>query len=96
MPREPRPGDTERRGYGAAHQQERERWRPKVDAGLVNCARCSQPIQPGRPWDLGHTDDRSGWQGPEHRHCNRRAGGANGARVTNTQRTTGRETSRDW
>lgn len=87
---------TAARGYGSAHQQERERWVPRVDAGGVDCARCSEPIEPGRPWDLGHNDDRTGWTGPEHRVCNRRAGGANGATVTNALRTEGVHHSRDW
>lgn len=89
-------GDTVRRGYGGDHQRERERWAPKVDAGLVNCARCKEPIEPGRPWDLGHADDRQTWSGPEHVHCNRVAGGVNGAKVTNALRSSGRQTSRDW
>lgn len=87
------------RGYGVAHQAERARWAPKVDAGQVDCARCGEPIIPGRPWDLGHDDnDRSVYQGPEHRHCNREAGGRNGAAVSNAKR--GLQpvvrTSRDW
>jgi hypothetical protein len=88
---------TTARGYGSSHQREREKWRPKVDAGLVNCARCGQPIEPGRPWDLGHSDDRKTWTGPEHpSSCNRKAGGRNGALVTNALRTRGRQTSREW
>jgi hypothetical protein len=92
----PRKGSTARRGYGTAHQRERARWRPKVDAGLVDCARCGQPLEPGRPWDLGHTDDRTGWSGPEHLTCNRRRGGRNGAVVTNAARRTAIRQSRDW
>lgn len=87
---------TAARGYGRAHQQERQRWTPKVDAGLVDCARCHQPIEPGRPWDLGHNDDRSAWSGPEHLTCNRSAGGANGAAVTNAMRREAVRHSRDW
>ena len=87
---------TYARGYDRKHEAERARWVPKVDAGLVDCARCNQPIQPGRPWDLGHTDDRKGWTGPEHRHCNRSAGGTNGALVANAGRRRAVRTSRDW
>lgn len=71
------PGSTSARGYGHGHQVERDRWRPAVEAGEVNCARCRRRITPGTPWDLGHTDDRSAYQGPEHRSCNRSAGAAN-------------------
>lgn len=90
-----KPGPRQR-GYTAAHDRERARWAPKVDAGLVDCARCAQLIEPGRPWDLGHTDDRTGWSGPEHAACNRKAGGRNGARVTNAMRRVGVRTSREW
>lgn len=84
---------TTQRGYGQAHQAERKRWAPIVQAGNAVCARCQKPLAPDEPYDLGHTDDRTTWQGPEHRRCNRAAGGTNGARVTNTARTT---TQRDW
>ena len=92
----PTKGSTKARGYGQKHQAERERWRPKVEAGGINCARCGQPIEPGRPWDLGHTDDRSGYRGPEHRRCNRVAGGRNGAAVTHAQHAKPVRTSRNW
>jgi len=85
-----------RRGYGLVHKRERAKWTPRVDAGLVDCARCRQPIEPGRPWDLGHTDQRDTWTGPEHLTCNRRAGGVNGALVTNAARTPVIRQSRDW
>lgn len=87
---------TRARGYGSDHDRERRRWVPKVDAGLVNCARCHQPIEPGRPWDLGHTEDRTGWQGPEHVVCSRRAGARNGALVRNADRRRTVHVSRQW
>jgi len=64
-------GTNTERGYGAEHQRLREAWRPLVEAGDVDCARCHGPILPGEPWDMGHTDDRTGWTGPEHRAHNR-------------------------
>ena len=69
------------RGYGAAHQALRRKWVPSVEAGLVDCARCGVRIQPGEPWDLGHTEDRTGYNGPEHRSCNRSAGARNSNKV---------------
>lgn len=85
--------------YGHEHRQERQRWKPIVDAGLAICQRpiCLHPtrrIHPGEPWDLGHTDDRTGYTGPEHRRCNRAAG----ARTANAQRRAARAgvMSREW
>jgi hypothetical protein len=76
-------GKTAERGYGTQHQRLRRqllaRWRPGDP-----CARCGQPmlhrwlVQPGgrrvSAIDLGHTDDRTGYTGLEHRACNRRDG----------------------
>lgn len=92
----PSTGTTGQRGYGRGHKAERARWEPKVRAGGVHCARCGEPIEPDRPWDLGHTDDRMGWTGPEHRTCNRTAGARNAAMVTNAMRRAGVHTSREW
>lgn len=93
----PRPGSTAARGYGWAHETERRRWAPKVDAGLVDCWRCGQPIEPGRPWDLGHDDDdRTKYRGPEHRTCNRRAGAVVGAAVAHALGRKGVRRSREW
>lgn len=84
--RNPRP--TSARGYGTAHQRERARWERIIAAGGVMCARqgprcVGKPIQPGQAWDLGHTDDRTAWTGPECVPCNRGEGGRRGAAVTN-------------
>jgi hypothetical protein len=64
---------TRARGYGGHHQALRDKIAPQVAAGVVKCARCGKPIAPGSAWDLGHDDhDRSRYNGPEHRACNRR------------------------
>jgi hypothetical protein len=91
------------RGYGQAHRQLRDRllaaWQPGDP-----CARCGRPMMyrwttdaRGRKVsaiDLGHTADRTGYVGLEHRACNRGAG----ARVTNRIRRAKRRwiTSRAW
>jgi hypothetical protein len=61
--------------YGQHHKNLRRRWRLKIQASGVDCARCGEPIKPDEPWDLGHVDGgRPGeYSGPEHRACNRAA-----------------------
>lgn len=86
-------GSTTARGYGHSHQVERKRWEPIIATGNVLCAnpQCDHPdtpIDPDEPWDVGHTEDRTGYRGPEHMACNRREGGRNGATVTNEKRAT--------
>lgn len=73
MPDNSQPGDTHRRGYGAAHQRLRRRWAPIVATGNVTCPRCQQPIARGERWDLGHEPgtDKRAYRGPEHARCNR-------------------------
>jgi hypothetical protein len=61
------------RRYDARHRMIRERFAPLVAAGLAECVRCGEPIEPG-PWDLGHDDRHPGLHtGPEHASCNRGA-----------------------
>jgi len=66
---------TTQRGYGVEHQAKRQQWKPSVDAGVTVCSRCSEPIQPGEPWHLDHTDMRDGYLGPSHERCNTSAAG---------------------
>jgi len=62
---------TAERGYGAGHQALRRAWRPYVEAGLVDCARCGRRILPGQSWHLDHDDwDRRRYLGPSHVRCN--------------------------
>lgn len=81
------PGSTTARGYGWQHQRLRAYWKPIVERGEASCPRCGLPIPPEGPWDLGHTEDRTTWTGPEHATCNRAAGArkANRRRI-NTRR----------
>jgi hypothetical protein len=74
---------TAERGYNKAHRRERELWASIVESGKASCARCAQPIDPGSVWDLGHTEDRTTWSGPEHARCNR----STAARHGNERRT---------
>lgn len=82
---------TTQRGYGSAHQAERERWRPVVDAGHAECAElvCLEErdgrgrwIPPGSEWHLAHGADQQGYRGPAHVRCNT----AEGARRMHAQR----------
>jgi hypothetical protein len=68
------------RGYGATHKRLRRQWARIVNAGGVECARCGRLIFPGELWDLGHSDDRTAYTGPEHQICNRSAGGGTAPR----------------
>jgi len=72
---------TTARGYGAEHKAARQRMQRMVDAGQAVCSICSGHINPGEPWDADHTDDRTGYRGPAHMRCNRRAGAIKGNRI---------------
>ena len=79
-PPKQRTTNTNARGYGWKHQQERDRWKTRIATGTITCWRCiargiphnQALISPAEPWDLGHDDnDRTRYRGPEHRKCNR-------------------------
>jgi hypothetical protein len=65
----PKPGSTKARGYSGRHQSLRADYKRRMARGeQFNCWRCGLPIDPSRPWDLGHDDhDRTIYRGPEHR-----------------------------
>lgn len=84
---------TSARGYGSTHQRERAKWEPIVKRGDVKCARCQEVIKPDQAWDLGHNDDRTGYNGPECVPCNRGAGARNATAVRMQRQQT---TTRDW
>ena len=69
-------GSRHERGYGQQHVRERARWQTRIDAGeVIYCADgCGTRIT-GTIWDLGHTDDRSGYLGPMTQAHNRSDGG---------------------
>lgn len=69
----PSRGKTVAHGYGRLQKALRRKWERLVAAGGVACARCQQPIFPSDAWDLGHSDDRTFYTGPEHVYCNRAA-----------------------
>lgn len=77
------------RGYGAAHNRERAKWKPRVEAGHATCCLCGEPIKPGSKWHLDHTPDRSGYRGVAHASCNTSDGATRGNRAR-------AHTSRRW
>lgn len=69
-------------GYGRNHKRLRRIWAQRIaNNWQPPCSRCGAPILPGEPWDLDHTDDRTGYLGPAHAHCNRSAGAAKKTRI---------------
>lgn len=68
-------GSSTARGYDAAHRHLRRQWEARLATGETHtCAKCGQPVTATDQWDLGHTDNRQSWTGPEHRSCNRKDG----------------------
>lgn len=71
-------GTTASRGYGARHQSARAEVQEHIDAGdIVRCVSCGARLT-GTAWDLGHSDDRRRYVGPQCTDCNRSSGGRKG------------------
>jgi hypothetical protein len=95
---------TTERGYGYAHQQERRRLTPLVNAGDAYCAQpicihATRWIRPGTPWALGHNTNRTAWIGPVHADCNQLDGASRGGKEIAARRHPQHATStasRDW
>lgn len=74
-------------GYDNRHKKLRARTQREVDAGHAYCWRCTKPIEPGSPWDLGHDDDdRTKYMGPEHVACNRATSTHRAGNIVDTSR----------
>jgi hypothetical protein len=64
-------GTTSQRGYNAEHQRLRAHLVATYHPSDL-CPKCGLPLGPDPTMlDLGHTDDRQGWTGLEHRAHNR-------------------------
>jgi hypothetical protein len=64
-------GTTTARGYGTEHARLRAQLVATYHPSDL-CPKCGQPLGPAPSLlDLGHTDDRQGWTGLEHREHNR-------------------------
>ena len=86
-------GTTTQRGYGAAHQSERERRLKRYRPGDL-CPHCMRPLTywplpvARRYLDLPHNATRTGYlPGLAHRTCNRRDGAVRGNKMRAAVRT---------
>lgn len=75
---EARRGTRQARGYGADHDRRRRALVARINAGeTIRCIDCGVRLTPAT-LDLGHTEDRSGYRGPQCAPCNRSDGGRRG------------------
>lgn len=72
----PRPGTAAERGYGSAHQRRRAALLPSAPG--QPCTRCGVVLLATDKLHLDHRDDRSGYAGWAHAHCNMSAGAIKG------------------
>lgn len=69
-------GTTKQRGYSGRHQSTRAEIVAAMEQGtVIRCVTCTSILTPDT-FDLGHTDDRTGYVGPQCANkCNRRDAG---------------------
>lgn len=69
-------GTTKERGYSGQHQRMRAQIVSDMQRGvIIRCVSCTAVLTPDT-FDLGHTDDRSDYLGPQCANkCNRRDAG---------------------
>jgi len=65
-------GTTPQRGYGHKHREMRKALLPRAIG--TPCVRCGRIMHAGQDLDLDHSDNRQGYIGFSHAHCNRKAG----------------------
>jgi len=71
-------GSATQRGYDAEHRARRTAIVARINAGeVIRCIDCGTTLTPST-LDLGHTDDRTTWRGPQCATCNRADGGRRG------------------
>jgi hypothetical protein len=75
-------GTRQERGYDAGHVRERNA--QLEDAYGTRCHFCDERMWPHQELHLDHTEDRTGYRGITHAHCNL----SDGARRGNALRTT--------
>lgn len=71
-------GSTAQRGYGAEHR--RTRAALLEDAYGRPCPHCGERMWPHQELHLDHTEDRKGYRGIVHGHCNTSEGATRGNR----------------
>jgi hypothetical protein len=86
--------------YGWPHRRARAQALALLQPGDP-CSRCGKAMHPTQRLDLDHTDDRTGYRGLAHAHCNRAAGAIRGNRIRGntgqaTTTVTSRWNSRAW
>jgi hypothetical protein len=66
--REKARGTRKERGYGAEHQRLRQQLLPTAYG--QPCQHCGERMWPHQELHLDHTEDRTGYRGIVHAHCN--------------------------